>query len=85
MAIPNKTLRDAALILRPIDFELDAPEWCLAMQEPDMHMWTGNRVPSDIDEVRQLLLGYITNPDIIVYAALKSPKVDVVACPVFAG
>ena len=37
------------------------------MQEPDMHVWTGNRVPDDIDEVRELLAGYNTHPEIIAW------------------
>lgn len=37
------------------------------MQEPDMHRWTGNRVPDDIDEVRELLAGYNVHPDIMAW------------------
>lgn len=67
MAVPEKTLSDTGLVLRPIDVERDAPEWYVAMQEPEMHRWTGNRVPDDIEEVRQLLTGYIAHPDIIAW------------------
>ncbi len=37
------------------------------MQEPDMHVWTGNRVPDSIDEVRELLAGYNAHPGILAW------------------
>ena len=67
IAIPEKTLSNHCLTLCAIDVERDAPEWYIAMQEPDMHVWKGNRVPDDIDEVRELLLGYNSHPDIMVW------------------
>ncbi len=67
VAIPGKTLRDVTLILRPFDVDRDAPEWFIAMQEPDMHRWTGNQVPDSLANVRELLLGYIAHPDIIAW------------------
>ncbi len=32
-----------------------------------MHAWTGNRVPNDIDEVRELLRGYNAHPEVMVW------------------
>ncbi len=67
IAVPKKTLSNDCLTLCPIDVDRDAPEWYVAMQEPDMHVWTGNRVPDDIDEVRELLAGYNAHPDIMAW------------------
>lgn len=54
--------------LREIDIEQDAPEWFEAMQEPDMHVWTDNKIPNDIDEVRNVVLTtYATHPEIIAW------------------
>ncbi len=36
IAVPEKTLSNDCLTLCPIDVERDAPEWYVAMQEPDM-------------------------------------------------
>ncbi|PSR33205.1 MAG: N-acetyltransferase [Sulfobacillus thermosulfidooxidans] len=67
MAVPAKTLSNDCLTLCAIDVERDAPEWYIAMQEPDMHWWTGHRVPHDIDEVRELLAGYNAHPSILAW------------------
>lgn len=67
IAVPEKALSNDCVTLCPIDVERDAPEWYVAMQEPDMHVWTGNRVPDSIDEVRELLAGYNTHPDILAW------------------
>jgi len=56
------------VILREINIEQDAPEWFEAMQEPDMHVWTDNKIPNDIDEVRNVVLTtYATHPEIIAW------------------
>lgn len=67
IAVPEKVLRDYRVTLRPIDVKRDAPQWYTAMQEPDMHRWTGNRVPDSIEEIRQLLSGYNAHPDIMAW------------------
>lgn len=74
VAVPTKILCDKRLTLRPIDLEQDAPEWYVAMPEPEMHVWTGNRIPEDMEEVRHLLAGYMDHPDIWAWCMRDRPS-----------
>jgi [ribosomal protein S5]-alanine N-acetyltransferase len=68
MGTPPKRLFGNLVYLREIDLERDAPEWFEAMQEPAMHTWTGNHIPRDIQEVRDVVLTtYATHPDIFAW------------------
>lgn len=69
MGAPQKTLIGNNLVLGPIDVKRDAPEWFDAMQDPDMHRWTGNTRPQSLAEVQDVVLAtYANHPDIMAWA-----------------
>lgn len=73
MGTPVKSLKGELVTLHPIDIERDAPEWFEAMKEPDMHTWTGNKIPQDVQEVRDVVLTtYATHPDIFAWCIRES-------------
>ena len=70
MGTPMKSLYGRLLTLRPINIEQDAPEWFEVMQEPEMHLWTGNQIPKDLNEVRDVVLAtYVHHPEILLGAS----------------
>jgi [ribosomal protein S5]-alanine N-acetyltransferase len=48
----------------------DAEEWFEVMKDPDMHLWTGNTVPANINDIRELLQGYKDNDNIMAWAVI---------------
>lgn len=68
MGNPHQELQGELVTLCAIDMERDASEWFEAMQEAELHTWTSNRVPSDIDEVKNVVLAtFATHPEIIAW------------------
>jgi len=73
LEVPKKTLVGQLITLRAIDVQGDAAEWFEAMQEPELHLWTGNNIPKDVDEVRDIVLTtYATHPKIISWGIRES-------------
>ncbi len=76
MGTPMKSLEGQLVTLRPIDVERDSPEWFEAMQEHEMHLWTGNNIPIDVDEVRDVVLATYANRSEIFAWCIKEYKTD---------
>lgn len=73
MGTPMKSLEGQLVTLRPIDVEQDASEWFEAMQEPEIHLWTGNNIPIDVNEVRDVVLAtYANHPEIFAWCIRES-------------
>lgn len=66
--IPEKQFWDGSLSLRPVDPERDAPGMYRIFLDERMHTYTGNRVPENPEEIRELLERYARNPGIWAWA-----------------
>lgn len=67
-------LRGNQVTLRPLQPETDAPAWFVVMQDEAMHQWTGNTVPANVGEVKELLTLYQTHDDLIAWAVVDNEK-----------
>lgn len=72
------TLIGEYVTLRAISIEEDTNKWFEAMLEPDMHVWTGNRIPNDITDVIELLMLYKNHEDIISWSIVSNKDHDMV-------
>nr|WP_230573868.1 GNAT family N-acetyltransferase [Bacillus rhizoplanae] len=68
MTIP--ILEGTNILLRPIDPEKDYKQWYETMKDPEMHHWTGNTVPVNADEIKQLLQKYKDLEDMIAWSVI---------------
>lgn len=66
------TLMSKKIMLREINVPIDAPEWYMFMKEPDMHIWTGNKVPENIKETWDLLQKYKDIPQLIAWSIINN-------------
>lgn len=64
------TMENEKILLREIMPDQDKFEWFEVMKDPDMHLWTGNQVPENMEEIRELLLNYKENKNIIAWAVI---------------
>lgn len=64
--------------LRGLMPEKDAKQWFEVMQDPEMHLWTGNTVPQNIEEVQELLQNYNEHKDIIAWAVADKTTDEIV-------
>lgn len=63
------------IILRPIDPEKDYKQWYKVMKDPEMHKWTGNTVPKNPEETKEMLQHYKELDHIIAWSMiLKSTQ-----------
>nr|WP_242213592.1 hypothetical protein [Bacillus cereus group sp. BfR-BA-01383] len=56
MKIP--ILEGDIVCLRSVEPEKDYKQWYEVMKDPDMHHWTGNTIPKDSNEIKDLLHTY---------------------------
>lgn len=49
------TIEGKKVVLREIILNRDAEEWFEVMKDPDMHLWTGNTVSTNKEDIRELL------------------------------
>lgn len=71
-------LKGNSVTLRPINPEKDAPTWYEVMKDPEMHLWTGNTVPKNVDEIKQLLQNYNDINEIIAWAIVKNDNQEMI-------
>jgi [ribosomal protein S5]-alanine N-acetyltransferase len=71
-------LRGDLVTLRPIDPTQDAIQWFEVMQDDDMHRWTGNTVPTSVEEVVEMLIKYATLEEIISWAVVENGTKEMV-------
>lgn len=63
-------LEGATILLRPVEPEKDYKQWYKVMEDPEMHQWTGNTVPVNADEIKQLLQKYKELEDMIAWSVI---------------
>lgn len=66
--ILEQVFRDGSLMLLPVDPDRDAAGLYPIFLDERMHTYTGNRVPKNEDEIRELLKNYAENPGIWAWA-----------------
>ncbi len=64
------TMESERVLLREIIPNKDAEEWYEVMKDPDMHLWTGNTVPANKEDIRELLQNYKDNENIIAWSVV---------------
>lgn len=62
------TLSGPLATVREIDVERDTRPFHEMFLDPDMHVWTGNRVPASLDESRAELERYRSLPGLVAWA-----------------
>ncbi|GMR69241.1 GNAT family N-acetyltransferase [Bacillus sp. MN7755] len=71
MFIPTiPVLEGSTIFLRPINPEKDCKQWYEIMKDPEMHRWTGNTVPINVDEIKELLQKYKDLENIISWSVI---------------
>lgn len=71
-------LKSSRVTLRPIDLTSDSLSWYELMKDPQMHLWTGNTIPSTIIEARDLLQKYKENEDIITWSIVRNENNEMI-------
>lgn len=64
------TMESERILLREIIPDEDAKDWYEVMKDPDMHLWTGNTLPENEEDIRELLQSYKDNENIIAWAVV---------------
>lgn len=72
------TLKGKLVTLRPISPENDCIPFYNIMLEPEMHVWTGNTVPKNIDEIKQLLQHYAQFEGVIAWAVVRNDTEEMI-------
>ena len=62
------------ILLREIIPNKDAEVWYEVMKDPDMHLWTGNTLPKNKEDVEELLQSYKDNENIIAWAVIDKKE-----------
>lgn len=63
----SKILSGRQIILRAIEPINDGEHWFTVMQDKEMHRWTGNRIPENVDETIELLTCYRDHNELIAW------------------
>ncbi len=63
-------LKGDKIILSEIQPEINAETWFKVMCDPQMHVWTGNKVPQGIHEIYNLLTNYKYHKEIIAWSII---------------
>lgn len=66
------------ILLREIIPDQDTDEWYEVMKDPDMHLWTGNTVPENKEDIRELLQNYKDNGNIIAWAVIDKKRNQII-------
>lgn len=72
------TLEGKKVVLREIILNRDVEEWFEVMKDPDMHLWTGNTVPTNKEDIRELLQNYKENENIISWAVVDKENNQII-------
>lgn len=60
------------VMLREVNVSVDAPEWYKYSKDPEIHKWTGNQIPYNIKETRDILEKYKEINQIISWAIINN-------------
>ena len=72
MPRPVPVLAGKIVTLRPIDPQRDSAEYYEWNMDPEMHRWTGNRVPDSVEEARQELERFVQMDDVTMWAIIDN-------------
>ncbi|MDY7010511.1 MAG: GNAT family protein [Planctomycetota bacterium] len=72
MPRPVPVLTGRIVTLRPIDSQRDAADYYKWNLDPEMHVWTGNRVPDSVEEARQELERFVQMDDVTMWAVVDN-------------
>ncbi|TCJ85387.1 UNVERIFIED_ORG: hypothetical protein EDC93_10127 [Bacillus cereus] len=76
MKIP--ILEGDIVYLRSIETEKDYTEWYEVMKDPDMHHWTGNTIPKDSNEIKELLQTYKDLKNIMAWSIIMKQSKEMI-------
>ena len=71
-------LKGTMVTLRPVSPEHDCIPFYNIMLEPEMHVWTGNTVPKNIGEIKQLLQHYAQFEEVIAWAVVRNDTEEMI-------
>lgn len=71
-------LKGNRVTLRPIDLKKDSFNWYKIMKDPQMHLWTGNKVLSTINEAEDLLQKYKDNDEVLSWSIIRNENNEMI-------